>query len=106
VARDVLDLVGDRAAVDLPEAGEHVLQRFAADVDAQHVGWNLAHDLRRQIQVGRIERRVTPGLGAQRIELGRQVPMRTMGAHHRHRGSHVIQHVLRKPLGDGGRCGA
>jgi hypothetical protein len=25
VARDVLDLVGDRAAVDLPQAGEHVL---------------------------------------------------------------------------------
>ena len=37
-ACDVLDLVGDRAAIDVAEPGQHVCERLPWHSDAQHIG--------------------------------------------------------------------
>ena len=47
VVGDVLDLVGDRPAVDLAQAREHVREGLALDVDAEDRGRDQPLDLRR-----------------------------------------------------------
>src|SRR5262249_41973432 len=58
VIRDVLDLVGARAAVDLPKLGEHVPGRLARHVDAEQARRDPGLELGRQLRLAalRLER--------------------------------------------------
>ena len=94
VRRDVLDLVGDRAAVGLAQVGQGVGQRVARHADAQDLGRDLAHQLGREPERLGIERRVALGLGAERVEPRGQVPVRAVGLDQRHRGLHGLQQLL------------
>ena len=73
VAGEVLDLVGHRAAVGLLHAGQRVEQRLALDPDAKDVGRDLRHQLGCQVQVLGLDRGIPLGLGAERVEVRRQV---------------------------------
>ena len=88
VIGDVLDLVGDRAAIGLVEVRERLGQRVAGDVDAKDRRRDARLQLVRQLrlQPERIERRVADRLGAQRVEPCRQVAVHTVRLDERHRG--------------------
>ena len=47
---DVLDLVGDRPAVDLAQLGQDVGEALAVDTDSQHGGGDLLLELRRELR--------------------------------------------------------
>ena len=64
VRGDVLDLVGDRAAVGLAQVRQRVGERVAGDADAQDPRRDLRHHLGREAERLGIERRVALGLGA------------------------------------------
>ena len=68
VAGDVLDLVGDRAAVGLLEVRQGVGERVARDGDAQDRRGDLPHQLRSQVHRLRVERRVAARRRAERVE--------------------------------------
>ena len=84
---EVLDLVGHRAAVDLAEVRQRLLQRLAGDVDAEERGGNALLQLGRQRrdQPRLVQRRVAERLGAERIEAGGEVAVHAMGLDERHR---------------------
>ena len=66
----VLDLVGDRAAVGVPEARQNVGERLPRPRDAEHVGGD-ARELglrQRRVQLRRVQRRIADRLGAERVE--------------------------------------
>ncbi len=94
VRRDVLDLVGDRAAVGLAQMRQRVGERLAGDVDAQDPGRDPGHQLGRELERLRVERRVALGLAAERIELGGQMPVRTVSLDERGRGLDGLEHLL------------
>src|SRR3954451_12150666 len=73
VAGDVLDLVGDRPAIRLAQLRQRVGQRRAAHVHAQDPRGDAGHDLGRQADRVRVERRVALWLGAERVEAGGEV---------------------------------
>jgi hypothetical protein len=73
VPGDVLDLVGDRAAVGLLKVGERVRERLARNGDAQDRRGDLPHQLGRQVHGLRVERRVAARRRAQRVEPRREV---------------------------------
>ncbi len=75
VRGDVLDLVGDRAAVGLAQVRQRVGERRAGHVHAQHPGRDLRHQLGRQAERLGVERRVALGLGAERVEARGEVPV-------------------------------
>ena len=87
VVRDVLDLIGDRPAVDLPELRQDFGERLALDPDAQHRGRNAGLELRRQrrLEQLRLERRVADGIRAEWIEVRGQMPVRADRLDQRHR---------------------
>ena len=95
VRREVLDLVGDRAAVRLAHAGQGFEQRLALDPDPQDPGRDLRHQLGGQVEVLRLERRVALGgsLG-ERIDPRRQVPVGAVGLQQRGRGLHGLHQLL------------
>ncbi len=93
VRADVLDLVGDRAAVRLLEVGERLGQRGAGHVDAQQLGRDAGHQLRRQAQRFRVEGRVAHRLRAQRIQVRAHVPEMAIGLHQRHTGRDRLEPV-------------
>ena len=103
VRGDVLDLVGDRAAVGLAQARDDVGERLARHADAQDRGRDLGHDLGRQVQRLGVERRVALGLGAERIEPRGEVAVRAVGLDQRHRGLDRLQELEVGLAGDGGR---
>ena len=77
VRAEVLDLVGDRAAVDLAQAGQHLGRALARDRDRQQRG---GHALERRLVesvVARLEGRVARGVGSEGIQPRREV---TVGA--------------------------
>ena len=102
VRGDVLDLVGDRAAVGLLEVGQRLGQRLARDVDAQKLGRHLGHVLRREAQRRGIERRVAGRLGAERIEARGHVPEVAVGLHQRHRRGDRLELLCSRPLAGAG----
>ena len=63
VRRDVLDLVGDRAAVGLAQVRQRVRERRARHVGAQDLRRDPRHQLGRQADGLGLERRVALGLG-------------------------------------------
>ena len=70
VVGDVLDLVGDRAAVGLDEVRQRVGERLAGHVQAECRGGDPRLQLGGQRRLGAVglERRVADGLGAERVE--------------------------------------
>ena len=94
VVGDVLDLVGDRAAVRLAQVGERLGERRARHLDAQDVRGDLLHDLRREPDRRRLERGVADRLGAERVEARGEVPVRAVRLDQRGRGLHVREHLL------------
>ncbi len=87
VVGDVLDLVGDRAAVDVPECRQRLEQRLAGHVDAENGGRDARLELRRQGRnhAGLVERGVAERLGAERIEASGEVAVHAVGLDERHR---------------------
>ena len=94
VAGDVLDLVGDRAAVGLAQVGQRVGQRRPRHVHAQDLRRDPGHQLRRQADGLGIERRVAVRLRAERVEPGGEVAVRAVGLDDRGRRLHRLQQLL------------
>ena len=84
---DVLDLVRDRSAVDLAQAREDVREGFALDVNAEKRGGDARLELGRQrrLVLALVERGIPERLGAERVEMRRQMPVRANGVDERHR---------------------
>ena len=80
---DVLDLVGDRAAVGLAQMGQGVGQRGAGHVHAQDVGRDLGHDLGGEPQRRGVERGVALGLAPERIQPRGEVAVGAVGLEQR-----------------------
>ena len=85
VRRDVLDLVGDRPAVGLAQVRQRVGERLAGDVHPQDPRRDPLHQARGEPERHRVERRVALGLPAERVELGREVPVGPVGLEQRGR---------------------
>ena len=102
VRRDVLDLVGDRAAVGLVQVGQGLGKSGAGDIHTQDPGRDLGHQFGRQAQRLGIERRIALGLATERIEVGGQVAMRAVSLEQRGRGLNGLEQFLVE-LGRGGR---
>ena len=96
VVGDVLDLVGDRARVDVAEERQRLEQRVALDVEAEQRGRDARLQLRRQRrdEAGLVERRVAHRLGAERVEPGGEVPVHAVGLDERHRRGDAAEEVL------------
>ena len=103
VRGDVLDLVGDRAAVGLAQVRDDVGQRLAGHADAQDRGRDLGHDLGRQLQRLGVERGVALGLGAERVQPRGQVAVRAVRLDQRHRGLDGLQQLEVRLAGHGRR---
>ena len=103
VRGDVLDLVGDHAAVGLAQARHDVGQRLARHADAQDRGRDLGHDLGRQLQRLGVERGVALGLGAERIQPRGEMAVRAVCLDQRHRGLDGLQKLQVGLAGHGGR---
>ena len=111
---DVLDLVGDRAAVGLPQVGQRVGERRAGDVHAQDPRRDLRHQLGGQAERLGVERRVALGLAAERVEPGGEVAVRAVRLEQRGRGLDRLHQLLvgrrgaaagsRRARGRGGRA--
>ncbi len=78
VGGDVLDLVGDRAAVGLGEVGERVREGRPGHVHLEDAGGQFGLDLGRQPERLWVEARVALGFAAERVEMGGEV---TVAAH-------------------------
>ena len=96
VVRDVLDLVGDRAAVRLAQMRQRLGKRRSRYLDPQDVRGDLLHHLRRQADRRRLERRVADGLRAERVEPCSQVTVRAVRLHQRGGRLYVREHLLRR----------
>ena len=104
VVGEVLELVGDRAAVGLRELRQDVGERLARDVHAQDRRGDARLQLGRQLRLEaqRLERRVADRLRAERVEPGREVPVRAVRLDERHRGRDAAEQ-LRRPARPGRR---
>ena len=106
VRGEVLELVGDRAAVGLAHPRQRLQQRFAGDADAQDRGRDPRHQLRRQVDVLRLQRRVALRLGAERVELGGEVAVGAVGLEQRGRRLDRLQQLFVDLAGGRARFGA
>ena len=96
VVGDVLDLVCDRPAVDLAELRQHVRQGLALDSHSEHRRGNRLLQLRSELrdEQVRLERRVSDGLGAERVEVRGQMTVSPVGLDQRHRGGNASEQSL------------
>ena len=103
VVRDVLNLIGDRAAVDLAQARIHVGERVALDVEAEQRRRDARHQSGCQLrdQPFRLERRIAVRLGAERVEARTEVPVRAVRLDERHRRRDPADQLV---VGDRGCC--
>ena len=104
VIRDVLDLVGDRAHVDLLEPGQRVEQRLALARQPQEARGNPRLDLGRQrrIQALGLERRIARRLGAERVEARREMTVHADRLHERHGSGDGGEEIEIRGFGRGG----
>ena len=102
VGGEVLELVGDRAAVGLAHPRQRLEQGLAGDADAQDRGGDARHQLRRQVEVLGLDRRVALGLAAERVEAGGEVAVGAVALEQRGGGLDRLQQLL-VGLGGGGR---
>ena len=105
VVGEVLDLVGDRAAVDLAQGGQRLPQRLAGDVDAEQLGGDARLQLRRERrdQPRLVEGGVAERLRPERVEPRREVPVHPVRLDERHRGGDAAEERLVDLARDGGR---
>ena len=94
VAAEVLDLVGDRAAVGLAQVRQRVGERRARDAHAQDARRDPGHELGRQPDGLGLERRVALGLGAERVQPRGQVAVGAVGLQERRGGLDGLQQLL------------
>ena len=94
VRGEVLELVGDRAAVGLAHARQRLEQGLAGDADAQDRGRHARHQLRGQVERLRLDRRVALGLAAERVEAGGEVAVGAVALEQRGRRLHRLQQLL------------
>ncbi len=101
VVGDVLELVRARAAIGLPKPGQDIGKCLARDVYAEHLGGDQPLALRRQLRLQPLglQRRISHGLGTQRVEPCGQMAVPAVGGHERHRGGDGGEQLLV----DGGR---
>ena len=100
--RDVLDLVGHRAAVGLLQPRQRLGERLAADVDAEHRGAGsraCSSGVSLRLEPQRVERGIADGLRAERVEPRREVTVHAVGLDERHRRGDAAEQ-----LGVGRRC--
>ena len=88
VVRDVLDLVRDRAAVDVAKRRQRLPKRLAGDVHAKQARRDASLKLRGQgrSEPGLVECGLAQRLRSERVESRRQVAVRPMRLDERHRG--------------------
>src|SRR5262249_50652066 len=107
VLRDVLDLVGARAAIGLAQPRQRVGERLARDVQAEHGRRDARLQLRRQLrdQALRLERRIARRLGAEGIEMRGEVAVHAVGLDEGHRRGDRAEQLVAdgQRLGRGGR---
>ena len=96
VVGDVLDLVGDRAGVGLPQPRQRVGERLALDEEAEERGGNPRLELGRQLgdQALGLERRIAVRLRAQRVNPRSQVTVHAERLDERHRGGDAAEELL------------
>ena len=94
VRGEVLDLVGDRAAVGVAHPRQRLEQGLPGDADPQDRGRDLRHQLRRQVEVLGLDRRVALGLGAERVEVRGEVTVGAVGLEQRGRRLHRLQQLV------------
>ena len=100
VRGDVLDLVGDRAAVGLAQVRERLGQRRAGNVHAQDARGNRRHQLGCQAERLGVERGIALGLGAERVDAGGEVAVGAERLQQRGGGPHRLHQLLaRMPVG-------
>ena len=105
VARDVLDLERDRAAVHAPEIRQHLGEIVTGDINAQQVRGDPLHQLLGQAVRRRVHRGVTDRRRAQRIQVRAEMAMSAVCLDERCRRLHrAEQDSIRRSLGDGRRC--
>ncbi len=104
VRADVLDLEGDRAAVDLLQVRVGLGERPPGNVDLEDPGRDLRHQLWRQAERAGVQRRVSDRRRAERVELRRQVPVRAVRSHERDGGLNGGEQLLARSGGAAG-CG-
>ena len=110
VVRDVLDLVRAGAHVDLAQPRERLEEGLAGHGEPEQPCGDPRLQLRgeRRMETALVERRVAQGLGAQRVEPRREMPVHAVRLDERHRGRDACQELLvdRSRLGRlGRRCG-
>ena len=107
VVGEVLDLVGDRAAVDVLQRGQRLEQRLAGDVDAEHGGRDASLELRRQWrdEARLVERGIAERLGAERIEPSGEMAVHAVRLDERHGRRDGAEQRLVDRLGGGARGG-
>ncbi len=96
VVRDVLDLVGNRPRVRLPQARQSVCERLALDVQAEERGGDEGLQLARQPgdQTLGLESRIAGRLRAEWVEVSREVPVHPKRLDERHRRSDRAEELL------------
>ena len=104
MVRDVLDLVRDRAGVDLAELRESVQQRVPGDVEAEQLRGDARLELRSEwrTQSRLVERGIAGRLGAERVEARVQVPVGAIRLDEGHRGGDSPEQLVVCDSGDGG----
>ena len=92
----VLDLVCDRAAVRLLQSWQRLGEGVAGDVDAKDRRRDPRLDVGSQLRLEaqRLERRIADGLRPERVEPRREVPVRPVRLHERHRRGDGTEQVL------------
>ena len=107
VRGEMLDLVGDRAAVGVAHPRQRVEQGLALDSDPQDRGRDPRHQLRGQVEVLGLERGIALGLAAERVDAGGEVAVGAVGLEQRGRRLHGLQQLaVGLGRGDRGRrCG-
>ena len=94
VGAEVLDLVGDRLAVDLGESIEDGLERVALDEGAQRGGRHGFERALVKFEERRVECGVAGWLRAEWVELRGEVPVGAVRLDQRHAGAHVGEQLL------------
>src|SRR5712664_2244054 len=102
MAADVLDFVGDRAAVGRAQRGKCLGERLSRHIDAEDVRGDARHDFRREPQTTDVERGIARRLAAEGIEMRGEVAEISMGANQGVRCRNVPQVLYTVTGGDWG----
>ncbi len=92
--RDVLDFVGDRRRIRLAQLRQHLGERAAGDLRAQHGSRDRGHQRRREPVGARVERGIAGRFGAERIERRGEVAVAPVRRQQRHPGGDGAQQFV------------